>query len=89
MGAVENSRLEGRVVVEPGAVVRNSVVRGPAVVGGGAVVEGSHIGPYTSVGSKAAVRDSAVEYSVLMEGAVLRALRGSRSPLSADTPASP
>jgi len=70
-GAVEDSRLEGRVVVEPGAVVRDSVVRGPAIIGGGAVVEGSHIGPYTSVGPKAVVRDSAVEYSVLMEGAAV------------------
>jgi glucose-1-phosphate thymidylyltransferase len=70
-GAVENSRLEGRVVVEPGAVVKNSVVRGPAVVGEGAVVENSFVGPYTSVGSRAVVRGSAVEYSVLMEGAVV------------------
>ncbi len=70
-GVVENSRLEGRVVVEPGAVVKNSVVRGPAVVGEGAVVEGSFVGPFTSVGSRAVVRGSAVEYSVLMEGAVV------------------
>jgi len=70
-GTVENSRLEGRVVVEPGAVVKNSVVRGPAVVGEGAVVENSFVGPFTSVGPRAVVRDSAVEYSVLMEGAVM------------------
>jgi len=70
-GTVENSRLEGRVVVEPGAVVKNSVVRGPAVVGEGAVVENSFVGPFTSVGPRAMVRDSAVEYSVLMEGAVV------------------
>jgi len=31
-GAVEGSRIEGRVVVEQGAVVKNSVVRRPAVV---------------------------------------------------------
>jgi len=70
-GSVEGSRLEGRVVVERGAVIRNSVVRGPAVVGEGAVVEGSFVGPYTSVGPGAVVRGSAVEYSVLMEGAVV------------------
>jgi len=70
-GVVENSRLESRVVVEPGAVVKNSVVRGPAVVGEGAVVENSFVGPYTSVGPRAVVRGSAVEYSVLMEGAVV------------------
>ncbi|AET33361.1 glucose-1-phosphate thymidylyltransferase [Pyrobaculum ferrireducens] len=70
-GRVEDSKIEGRVVVEEGAVVRNSVVRGPAVVGRGAVIEGSFIGPYTSVGDGAVVRNSAVEYSVLMEGAVV------------------
>jgi glucose-1-phosphate thymidylyltransferase len=70
-GAVEGSRLEGRVIVEPGAVVKNSVVRGPAAIGEGAVVEGSFVGPYTSVGPRAVVRNSAVEYSVLMEGAVV------------------
>jgi len=70
-GVVENSRLEGRVVVEPGAVVKNSVVRGPAVVGEGAVVENSFVGPFTSVGPRAVVRGSAVEYSVLMEGSVV------------------
>jgi len=70
-GVVENSTLEGRVIVERGAVVKNSVVRGPAVVGEGAVVENSFIGPYTSVGPRAVVRNSAVEYSVLMEGAVV------------------
>jgi glucose-1-phosphate thymidylyltransferase len=70
-GRVEDSKIEGRVVVEEGAVVKNSVVRGPAVVGRGAVVEGSFIGPYTSVGDGAVVRNSSVEYSVLMEGAVV------------------
>jgi len=70
-GTVEGSRLEGRVIVEPGAVVKNSVVRGPAAIGEGAVVEGSFVGPYTSVGPGAVVRGSAVEYSVLMEGAVV------------------
>jgi glucose-1-phosphate thymidylyltransferase len=70
-GAVEGSRIEGRVIVEPGAVVKNSVVRGPAVVGEGAVVESSFVGPYTSVGPRAVVKNSAVEYSVLMEGAVV------------------
>ncbi|MEM0277908.1 glucose-1-phosphate thymidylyltransferase [Pyrobaculum sp.] len=70
-GVVENSKVEGRVVVEEGAVVRNSVVRGPAVIGKGAVVEDSFVGPYTSVGDGCVVRRSAVEHSVLMEGCVV------------------
>jgi glucose-1-phosphate thymidylyltransferase len=32
-GKVEDSRVEGRVIVEEGAVLRNSLVRGPAVIG--------------------------------------------------------
>ena len=70
-GVVENSKVEGRVVVEEGAVVKNSVVRGPVVIGKGAVVEDSFIGPYTSVGDGCVVRRSAVEHSVLMEGCVV------------------
>ncbi len=70
-GQVEDSIIEGRVVVEEGAVIRSSTVRGPAIIGRNAVVEGSFIGPYTSVGNGAVVRNSSVEYSVLMEGAVV------------------
>ncbi|MFH1022563.1 MAG: glucose-1-phosphate thymidylyltransferase [Planctomycetota bacterium] len=63
------SRLHGRVEISSGAVVRGSVVRGPVIVGEGAVVEKAFIGPYTSIGPKCIVRNSAVEHSVLFEGA--------------------
>ena len=47
----EESRVEGRVVVEAGAKLTRSVVRGPAVIGAGACIEDAYIGPYTSIGA--------------------------------------
>lgn len=67
-GRIEETRVEGRVVIEAGATVRNSLVRGPAVIGTGAVIEDAFIGPYTSVGPDVIVRRSEVEHSILLAG---------------------
>ncbi len=68
-GEIDDSKVEGRVVVEPGALLRGSIVRGPAVIGAGAVVEDSYVGPYTSIGEGVVVRRSEVEHSILLSGA--------------------
>jgi glucose-1-phosphate thymidylyltransferase len=73
-GVVENSRVEGRVVLEEGAVLSGSVVRGPAVIGAGAKIEDAYIGPYTSIGDGVEVRRSEVEHSIILAGAVVRDL---------------
>src|SRR3954452_6175457 len=52
----EASKIEGRVVVESGAVVQGSVVRGPAVIGAGARIEDAYVGPYTSIGDEVCIR---------------------------------
>ncbi|MDR7521405.1 MAG: glucose-1-phosphate thymidylyltransferase [Armatimonadota bacterium] len=62
------SRVEGRVVLEPGARLVASTVRGPAVIGSGTVVERSFVGPYTSIGAGCVVSDSAIEHLVVMDG---------------------
>jgi len=62
------SQIEGRVVVESGAIIENSRVRGPAVIGAGSVVRNSYIGPYTSVGNNCTVANSELEHSVLLDG---------------------
>jgi glucose-1-phosphate thymidylyltransferase len=49
----EDSRVEGRVVIEAGARLERSVVRGPAVIGRGARIEDAYVGPYTSIGEEA------------------------------------
>jgi glucose-1-phosphate thymidylyltransferase len=70
----EASKLEGRVVLGPGARLERSVVRGPAVIGAGAVVEDAFIGPYTSIGDDVHVRRSEVENSIVLSGSVVEDL---------------
>jgi glucose-1-phosphate thymidylyltransferase len=70
----EGSRVEGRVVLEPGATLTRSVVRGPAVIGAGACIEDAYIGPYTSIGAGVHVRRSEVEHSIVLADSVVEDL---------------
>jgi glucose-1-phosphate thymidylyltransferase len=70
----EDSRVEGRVVIEPGAVLVNSVVRGPAVIGAGARIEDAYVGPYSSIGDDVQVRRSEIEHSIILAGSVVEDL---------------
>ncbi len=70
----ENSKVEGRVVIGPGARLEGAVVRGPAVIGAGACVEDAYIGPYTSIGDDVHVRRSEVENSIVLSGSVVEDL---------------
>jgi len=70
----EGSRVEGRVIVEPGATLTRSVVRGPAVIGADACIEDAYIGPYTSIGSGVHIRRSEVEHSIVLAGSVVEDL---------------
>ena len=67
-GAVDDeSRIEGRVVVEAGAEIVRSTVRGPAIIGEGTRVVDSYIGPYTSIANDCEIVDSELEHSVLLD----------------------
>ncbi|MPZ88746.1 MAG: glucose-1-phosphate thymidylyltransferase [Nitriliruptorales bacterium] len=62
-----DSEVQGRVVVEEGAVLVNSFVRGPAIVGRGTRLVNTFIGPYTSIAHGCAIEDSEIEHSVVLE----------------------
>ena len=68
------SRIEGKVVVEAGAVIERSVVRGPAIIGGGARIIHGYVGPFTSIGPDVEIRDTEIEHSIVLEGSCLRDL---------------
>jgi glucose-1-phosphate thymidylyltransferase len=70
----DESKVEGRLVLGPGAKLLRSVVRGPAVIGAGACVEDAYIGPYTSIGDDVHVRRSEVENSIVLSGSVVEDL---------------
>lgn len=63
----EDSYLEGPMVIEAGARILRSHLRGPLIIGPNTVVEDSYIGPYTSIARNCIIRNSEVEYSILME----------------------
>jgi glucose-1-phosphate thymidylyltransferase len=64
-----DSRVEGRVAVELGAVISGSIVRGPAIIGRGARITDAFVGPYTSIGSEVEITHSEIENSILLAGA--------------------
>ncbi|HET6571569.1 MAG TPA: glucose-1-phosphate thymidylyltransferase [Solirubrobacterales bacterium] len=70
----EASKVEGRVVVEKGAVISGSTVRGPAVIGAGARIEGAYVGPYTSIGDDVRICRSEIEHSIVLAGSVVEDL---------------
>src|ERR671911_1162609 len=74
-GAVDaESRVEGKVVVEAGAVVERSVIRGPAIIGRGARIIHGYVGPFTSIGNDVEIQDSEIEHSIVLEGSCVRDL---------------
>ena len=68
------SRIEGKVVIEPGALIERSVVRGPAIIGRGARIIRAYVGPFTSIMNDVEIRDSEIEHSIILEGASIRDL---------------
>jgi glucose-1-phosphate thymidylyltransferase len=64
----EATALDGRVIVEAGAVLVDTRVRGPVTIGAGTRIEHSFVGPFTAIGAGCTVRNSEIEHSVIMDG---------------------
>ena len=62
----EESRVEGRVVVEAGARLERSIVRGPAIIGAGTRLVDTYVGPYTSIAAGCELIDAGIEHSVVL-----------------------
>jgi glucose-1-phosphate thymidylyltransferase len=74
-GELDNeSRVEGRVVIEEGAKLERTVVRGPAIIGAGARISDSYIGPYTAIDRDVLITGSEVEHSIVLAGSSIRDL---------------
>jgi glucose-1-phosphate thymidylyltransferase len=74
-GSVDaESRIEGKVVIEEGAVIERSVVRGPAIIGRGARIVHAYIGPFTSIMCDVEIHETEVEHSIVLEGSCLKNL---------------
>src|SRR5262245_40781568 len=64
----EESRVEGRVVIEKGAKLERTVVRGPAVIGSGTTITDAYIGPYTAIDRDVVIKGSEIEHSIVLAG---------------------
>jgi glucose-1-phosphate thymidylyltransferase len=73
-GELVESRVEGRVVVEKGALLERATVRGPAVIGAGARIVDAYIGPYTAIGAGVTIERAELEHSIVLEGSEVRDL---------------
>lgn len=62
-----SSQIEGRVVLEKGAVVINSTIRGPAIIGEHTRIENAFVGPYTSIYFGCTIQNCEIEHSVVLE----------------------
>ena len=72
----ENVRLEGKVIIEPGARLSNCRVRGPAIIGERTVIENAYVGPFTSIYHDCVVRNAEIEHSIVLERSVIRDIEG-------------
>ena len=61
------SDIAGKVIIGKGAQIINSSIRGPVIIGENTVIENSYIGPFTSIYYGCHVKNSEVEYSIILE----------------------
>jgi glucose-1-phosphate thymidylyltransferase len=73
---LENTDLQGPVVIDPTARLRSSTVRGPVIIGPGAEISDAYIGPYSSIGRDVTIENAEVEHSIILPGASIRHLGG-------------
>jgi glucose-1-phosphate thymidylyltransferase len=75
-GELVDSRVEGRVVIEPGVVLERATVRGPAIVGTGSRIVDAYIGPYSAIGEHVTIERAEIEHSIVLSGSSVRDLEG-------------
>ena len=68
----DESTVTGPVVVESGARLTRSTVRGPAIIGADVQLVDSFVGPFTSIAADCVVERSELDYSVVLEGCLVR-----------------
>ena len=71
-GTIEDSEIDDTVSVGEGARVVSSCIRGPAVIGKNCVIEHAYVGPFTSIADGTTLKNSEIEYSIVMDDCVIQ-----------------
>jgi len=66
--------IRGKVSIGKGTIIhKGSVVKGPVVIGENCEIgPNTYIGPYTSIGDNSKITNGEIEYSVIMDNAVIK-----------------
>ena len=73
---LENTDLQGPVVIDPSARLRSTTVRGPVIIGPDVEISDAYIGPYSSIGRGVVIENAEVEHSIILPNASIRHLGG-------------
>ena len=73
---LENTDLQGPVIIDPTARLRSATIRGPVIIGPDAEISDAYIGPYTSIGRGVVIENAEVEHSIILPGASIKHLGG-------------
>ena len=73
---LENTDLQGPVVIDPSARLRSATVRGPVIIGPNVEITDAYVGPYSSIGRDVVIENAEVEHSIILPGASIRHLGG-------------
>jgi glucose-1-phosphate thymidylyltransferase len=73
---LENTDLQGPVVLHPSVRLTSTTVRGPVIIGPDAEISDAYIGPYSSIGAGVVIENAEVEHSIILPGASIRHLGG-------------
>lgn len=58
----------GPISIGAGTKIHGSKIRGPVIIGRDCEIEGCYIGPYTSISDGCVLRDTEIEFSILLPG---------------------
>jgi glucose-1-phosphate thymidylyltransferase len=72
LGSVDDSEIGESVSIGQGARVLSSCIRGPAVIGPNCVIEHAYLGPFTSIAGGTVLKNSEIEYSIVMNDCTIQ-----------------
>jgi len=72
--SLDDTRVQGPVIIHPTARVQGTLLRGPLIIGPHARVTDAYVGPYTSIGAGVVVEGAEIEHSIVLPEAQLRFL---------------
>lgn len=69
---LSKATVQGRVAIDPSAVLDGARIHGPVNIGPGAVLLDSYVGPYTSIGANVRLENVQIEQSIVLDDALIR-----------------